>query len=257
MITDSWRLFPLLGNCPSHNPFSLLSLVEPNLRVKIWFAEADLILVCGCKCCCIFLVKYFGNYIRLEYTLTRYHANHIRVGTFNAFSLNLTPDHICVVSWTHNPICNRQTISRNNTTMLLWDAHTPTATYPDSKPLISYTGLLEVNGFQKEERALFDGLISGNNDYVTSIPACRDAPCNETKRRYFEFKRLKICERIKISIFFYFSCIIYIFRTLLTYQFRMFQPWYEPWPFVTNIFLFVGSLSYSRINLAALTYIPV
>ena len=21
---------------------------------------------------------------------------------------------------------------------------------------------------------------------ITSIPACRDAPCNETKRRYFE-----------------------------------------------------------------------
>jgi hypothetical protein len=52
---------------------------------------------------------------------------------------------------------------------------------------------------------------------VTSIPACRDAPCNETKRRYFEFKRLKICECIKISIYFYFSCITYLSRTLLTY----------------------------------------
>ena len=44
--------------------------------------------------------------------------------------------------------------------------------------------------------------------------------CNETKRRYFQFKQLKICERIKISIYFNFSCIIYFSRTLLTYQSR-------------------------------------
>jgi hypothetical protein len=52
---------------------------------------------------------------------------------------------------------------------------------------------------------------------LTSIPACRDAPCNETKGRYFEFKRLIICESIKISVYFYFSCIKYLSRTLLTY----------------------------------------
>jgi len=38
---------------------------------------------------------------------------------------------------------------------------------------------------------------------VTSVPACRDAPCNETKYRCFEFKRLKICEYIKFYIYFY------------------------------------------------------
>jgi len=45
---------------------------------------------------------------------------------------------------------------------------------------------------------------------VTSIPVSRDALCNETNRRYFEFKRLKICERLKVSIYFYFSYIIYL-----------------------------------------------
>jgi hypothetical protein len=43
---------------------------------------------------------------------------------------------------------------------------------------------------------------------VTSIPACRDAPYNKIKYRHFEFKRLKTCERVKISIYFYFSYII-------------------------------------------------
>ena len=41
--------------------------------------------------------------------------------------------------------------------------------------------------------------------HITSIPACRDAPCNETKHKYFGFKPLNICERIKFSIYFYFS----------------------------------------------------
>ena len=55
---------------------------------------------------------------------------------------------------------------------------------------------------------------------ITSIPVYRDAPRNETNRRYFEFKRYKIYERFKISIHFHFSCIVYLPRTLLTYQFR-------------------------------------
>ena len=32
---------------------------------------------------------------------------------------------------------------------------------------------------------------------ITSIPACRDAPCNETNCRYFEFKQYEIFERLK------------------------------------------------------------
>ena len=43
--------------------------------------------------------------------------------------------------------------------------------------------------------------------YVTSVPACRNAPRNETKRRYFKFQRLKICELVKISIHFHFSAL--------------------------------------------------
>jgi hypothetical protein len=52
---------------------------------------------------------------------------------------------------------------------------------------------------------------------LTSIPACRDSRCNETKRRYFEFKRLKICELIKHFYYFYFSYIIYLSWTHLIY----------------------------------------
>jgi hypothetical protein len=42
---------------------------------------------------------------------------------------------------------------------------------------------------------------------ITSVTACRNAPRNETKRRYFKFKQLKICELIKISIHFHFSAL--------------------------------------------------
>jgi hypothetical protein len=42
---------------------------------------------------------------------------------------------------------------------------------------------------------------------VTSVPACRNAPRNETKRRYFKFKRLRICELLKTSIHFHFSAL--------------------------------------------------
>jgi hypothetical protein len=44
---------------------------------------------------------------------------------------------------------------------------------------------------------------------LTSIPACRDALCNETKHRYFEFKWLENYKRVKTSNLFYFSYIIY------------------------------------------------
>jgi hypothetical protein len=53
--------------------------------------------------------------------------------------------------------------------------------------------------------------------WLQSVPACRNAPRNETKRRYFKFKRFKICERVKISIYFHLSCIIYLLRILLTH----------------------------------------
>ena len=75
-----------------------------------------------------------------------------------------------------------------------------------------------IRGTDSLSRQAFRLCTSGK--VLTSIPACRDAPCNETKRRYFEFERLKICQSIKISICFYFSSIIYFSRTLLTYQFR-------------------------------------
>jgi hypothetical protein len=42
---------------------------------------------------------------------------------------------------------------------------------------------------------------------ITSVPACRNAPRNETKRRYFKFKRLKIYKLVKISIHFHFSAL--------------------------------------------------
>ncbi len=45
---------------------------------------------------------------------------------------------------------------------------------------------------------------------LTSIPASRDAPCNETNRRYFEFKGLQIYKDIKNFICFCFNCIIYL-----------------------------------------------
>jgi hypothetical protein len=37
---------------------------------------------------------------------------------------------------------------------------------------------------------------------ITSVLVCRDAPCNEIKQGYFEFKRLKIYKDLKISIYF-------------------------------------------------------
>ena len=46
-------------------------------------------------------------------------------------------------------------------------------------------------------------------DGLTSIPAYRDAPCNETNRRYFEFKGYKLYKRFNISIYFDFSYIVY------------------------------------------------
>ena len=82
--------------------------------------------------------------------------------------------------------------------------------------VIFWRGLMTITlalGFQPQTSAAFYPA----SFRLTSIPACRDAPCDETKRRYFEFKRIKICERIKNSIYFYFSCIIYLSRTLLTY----------------------------------------
>jgi hypothetical protein len=42
---------------------------------------------------------------------------------------------------------------------------------------------------------------------LTTVPACRNAPRNETKRRYFKFKQLKICELVKISNHFHFSAL--------------------------------------------------
>ena len=43
---------------------------------------------------------------------------------------------------------------------------------------------------------------------LTSIPTCRDARCDETKRGYFEFKQPKICERLKFP-FNFVSVVIY------------------------------------------------
>jgi hypothetical protein len=78
---------------------------------------------------------------------------------------------------------------------------------------------LESIEFKLPMVCLVTGCVSRRRDarQITSIPACRDAPCNETKGRYFEFKRQKICEYIKISICFYFSFITYLSQTLLTY----------------------------------------
>ena len=59
--------------------------------------------------------------------------------------------------------------------------------------------------------------VQGPSPGVTSVPAYRNAPRNETKRRDLKFKRFKICERVEISIHFHFSCIIYLPRTLLTH----------------------------------------
>ena len=42
---------------------------------------------------------------------------------------------------------------------------------------------------------------------LTSVPICRNAHRNDTKRRYFKFKRLEICELIEISDYFHFSAL--------------------------------------------------
>jgi hypothetical protein len=44
-------------------------------------------------------------------------------------------------------------------------------------------------------------------EQITSVPACRNAPRNETNCRYFKFKRSKICELVKSSIHFDFSAL--------------------------------------------------
>lgn len=55
----------------------------------------------------------------------------------------------------------------------------------------------EINSAEKAHKTLVDEIIpTSNTSLLTSIHACRDAPCNETKRRYSEFKRLKICESV-------------------------------------------------------------
>jgi hypothetical protein len=63
-------------------------------------------------------------------------------------------------------------------------------------------------------------LLLISREDVTSLPASRDAPCNETNRRYFKFKRHKIYKRSKISIYFYFCYIVHFPQPLLTYEFR-------------------------------------
>ena len=52
---------------------------------------------------------------------------------------------------------------------------------------------------------------------LTSIPVYRDAPYNETNRKYFEFKRYKIYKYFEIFIYFNFNYIIYFPQIFLIY----------------------------------------
>jgi hypothetical protein len=53
-----------------------------------------------------------------------------------------------------------------------------------------------------------------------SVPASRDAPCNETIYRYFKFKQFWFCECIKISRSFILVILCAPSRTLLAHLFR-------------------------------------
>jgi hypothetical protein len=78
-----------------------------------------------------------------------------------------------------------------------------------------YVGRAAAGDKTLKDAQIFEGAasrqISDNEnspvDGITSVPACRNAPRNDTKRRYFKFKRLKICELVKISVHFYFSAL--------------------------------------------------
>ena len=66
-------------------------------------------------------------------------------------------------------------------------------------------GKYHMQANQKEKKIVVHRKIAGAQSPITSVLVCRNAPRNEIKRRYFKFKRLKICEFIKIYIHFHFS----------------------------------------------------
>jgi hypothetical protein len=58
----------------------------------------------------------------------------------------------------------------------------------------------------RQQQLSLSPFVSTND--VTSIPASRDAPCNETNRRYFELSALKSMNALKF-LFIFISVVFY------------------------------------------------
>ena len=63
----------------------------------------------------------------------------------------------------------------------------------------TFLGMVRWGSADLEGVGVWEGSTTGNFEWLMCLPGCRDARCNETNHRYFEFKRVSLYERIGSS----------------------------------------------------------